>query len=136
VVQLGRLDEVVALRRRHFARYQEGLADLTDALVMPRIHPRATPSPFGFPLTVREGLDGRRLRNFLEDANIETRQVFGGNVLRQPGFLDIPRRVHGELLASDRIMSDTIFVGVWPGMTLEMVDYVVERVREFVRRGG
>ena len=136
VVQLTRLDEVVSLRRANFARYVAGLADLADALVLPRIHPRAEPSPFGFPITVRDGLDARRLRNHLEAALIETRQVFGGNILRQPGFLDIPRRVPGELVNSDRIMRDTIFVGVWPGMTPEMVDYVVAQVRAFVRQGG
>ncbi|MEB3283659.1 MAG: lipopolysaccharide biosynthesis protein RfbH [Candidatus Sericytochromatia bacterium] len=136
VAQLARLEQVTALRQRNFRRYQEGLADVADALILPRVFPQADPSPFGFPLTVREGLDCRRLVAHLQASKIETRQVFGGNILRQPGFMNIPRRVYGNLEVSDRIMRDTIFVGVWPGMTLEMVDYVVAQVRDFVQHGG
>lgn len=136
LAQADRIDDVVAARRANFARYRAGLASLDHALVPPVVHAKAGPSPFGYPVTVREGLDLQRLVAHLEGARIETRQVFGGNILRQPGYLDIPRRVHGDLAGSDRIMRDTIFVGVWPGMTPEMVDYVVATIRDFVARGG
>ncbi len=136
LAQTARIADFVAARQRNFARYLAALQPLAHALALPRIPAKAEPSPFGFPLTVREGLDRQRLVACLEGANIETRQVFGGNILRQPGYLDIPRRVHGDLAGSDRIMRDTIFVGVWPGMTDAMIDYVVATVAGFVQRGG
>jgi CDP-6-deoxy-D-xylo-4-hexulose-3-dehydrase len=136
LAQTDRIDAVVEARRANFRRYQAGLAGLEDALMLPRINPRANPSPFGFPITVREGVDHGRFVAALEAANIETRQVFGGNVLSQPAFIDTPRRIHGDLAGSDRIMRDTIFIGVWPGMTPEMVEYVIATITDFVRRGA
>lgn len=94
---------------------------------------RANPSWFGFPITVREGVSRAALAQHLETANIETRQVFGGNILKQSGYRDIPRRVHGTLTETDRIMRDTFFVGVYPGLTAEMVDFIPRRVGEFWR---
>ncbi|MEB3195673.1 MAG: lipopolysaccharide biosynthesis protein RfbH, partial [Candidatus Sericytochromatia bacterium] len=133
LAQSARIPEVVAARRRNFARYQSRLAPYSDALLLPQLHPKANPSPFGFPITVREGIDCQRLIAHLEAARIETRKVFGGNILKQPGFMNIPRRVHGSLANSDRIMRDTLFVGVWPGMSEAMVDYVVESIASFLR---
>ena len=68
---------------------------------------------------------------WLEEAKIETRLVFAGNVLKQPGFLDIPRRVHGELTGTDAIMTQTLFIGVYPGLTPEMRDFVADRIDQF-----
>jgi CDP-4-dehydro-6-deoxyglucose reductase, E1 len=69
----------------------------------------------------------------LEAANIETRQVFGGNILRQPGFMNIEHRLHGTLEQSDVIMRNTFFVGVYPGLTEEMIDYVIETITNIFR---
>jgi CDP-6-deoxy-D-xylo-4-hexulose-3-dehydrase len=69
----------------------------------------------------------------LEEANIETRLVFGGNILRQPGFLNIERRVPGSLVVSDEIMRRTFFVGVYPGLTEPMIDYMIETFHGFFR---
>ena len=80
---------------------------------------------------MREGTDRRALVNHLEAAKIETRLVFGGNILRQPGFLNIERRVHGTLEASDRIMRDTLFVGVYPGLGEAQIDYMLEQISAF-----
>ena len=68
----------------------------------------------------------------LNAKQIGTRLLFGGNLLRQPAFIDTPRRVHGELTNSDRIMNDTFWVGVWPGLSIEMLDFVIEAIRESV----
>ncbi len=133
LAQLEKLPEFVARRRHNFARMFEGLRTLEDRIVLPRIHPLSHPSPFGFPMTLRQTGLRRELIRHLEAAHIETRLVFGGNILRQPGFQDIPHRVHGGLDESDRIMNDTLFVGVYPGLTDEMVDYVVECVHVFFR---
>ena len=85
---------------------------------------------------MRAGVSRSELVQWLETANIETRQVFGGNILKQPGYRDIPRRVHGALEQTDRIMRDTFFVGVYPGMAPAMVDLIVERIGAFFPRAS
>jgi CDP-6-deoxy-D-xylo-4-hexulose-3-dehydrase len=131
LAQFRKLPQFVEARRRNFKALLEGLKPLEDRIILPRIDPRANPSPFGFPITVREGTDRRALVNHLEAARIETRLVFGGNILRQPGFLNIERRVHGSLEASDRIMRDTLFVGVYPGLGEAQIGYMLEQITAF-----
>jgi CDP-4-dehydro-6-deoxyglucose reductase, E1 len=126
LAQIEKVPSFVESRRRNFYRLFEGLKPLEEYLILPVIDPRANPSPFGFPITVREGIDRRGVIQKLEEANIETRLVFGGNILRQPGFANLERRVHGSLERSDTIMRNTFFVGVYPGLTAEMIDYVIE----------
>ena len=75
------------------------------------------------------------LVRFLENGNIETRSIFGGNILRQPAYRNIEHRVAGSLERSDRIMRDTLFVGVYPGLTDEMIRYVIERFERFFSSG-
>lgn len=126
LAQIEKLPLFVERRRRNFRHLHEGLKPLQDRLILPVIDPRAKPSPFGFPITVREGIDRRSVVQQLEAAKIETRLVFGGNILRQPGFMNIEHRVCGTLEHSDTIMRNTFFVGVYPGLTAEMIDYVIE----------
>lgn len=128
LAQIEKLPRFVAARRRNFTRLLEHLRPLEDYLILPRIDPRAEPSPFGFPITLREGIDRPKIIEKLEAANIETRLVFGGNILRQPGFRNIARRVHGELTDSDIIMRQTFFVGVYPGLSDEAIDYLAEQI--------
>jgi CDP-6-deoxy-D-xylo-4-hexulose-3-dehydrase len=136
LAQADKIDQFVAARRLNFRCLYEGLAEWKDYLILPRIDPRANPSPFGFPITVRPGIDRARLVQWLEDAHIETRLVFGGNIIRQPGFLNIEKRIHGDLRESDIIMRDTFFIGVYPGLTGEMIDYVLETFRSYFTRCG
>jgi CDP-6-deoxy-D-xylo-4-hexulose-3-dehydrase len=131
LAQIEKIKSLVAARRRNFRRLYEGLKPLEDYLLLPRVDSRANPSPFGFPITVQNGLSRRGLIHWLEDGNIETRLVFGGNILRQPGYLNIAKRVHGTLEQSDRIMRDTFFVGVYSGLTAETIDYILERITCF-----
>ena len=131
LAQTEKMEAFIAARRRNFQQLYQGLLAHEDCLILPTIDPRANPSPFGFPITVRPGVDRGRLVRHLEDAQIETRLVFGGNIVRQPGFLNIEKRVHGDLAASDIIMRDTFFVGVYPGLTTEMIDYVLGVFRDF-----
>jgi CDP-6-deoxy-D-xylo-4-hexulose-3-dehydrase len=136
VAQVDRLDQFVAKRRHNFQRLYEGLAPYQDAFVLPTCDPRANPSWFGFPITVKqEGARGR-LVQWLENAHIETREIFGGNLLRQPAFQHIKARIHGDLRESDRIMRDTFFIGVYPGLTDGMVDFVLEVFRSYFKRGA
>jgi len=128
LAQLAKVKGFVEARRRNFRRLYEGLQPLAEHVVLPVIDRRANPSPFGFPITVRDGIDRKAVTEQLEALKIETRLVFGGNILRQPGFLDIEKRIHGTLAESDRIMRNTFFVGVYPGLTTEMVDYMIEAI--------
>jgi CDP-6-deoxy-D-xylo-4-hexulose-3-dehydrase len=136
VAQLQRVPGFVEARRRNFATLYAGLEEFSDRLILPRSDPRAEPSWFGFPITVRDGVSRQSLVRWLETGNIETRAVFGGNILRQPGYRSIRHRVAGSLERSDRIMRDTFFIGVHPGLTDEMLAYVVERFAGFFARGG
>jgi CDP-6-deoxy-D-xylo-4-hexulose-3-dehydrase len=131
LAQTEKLQAFIAARRHNFQHLYQGLLAYEDHLILPKIDPRANPSPFAFPITVRPGVERNRLVRHLEDAQIETRLVFGGNIVRQPGFLNIEKRVHGDLAASDTIMRDTFFIGVYPGLTSEMIDYVLETFRDF-----
>ncbi len=130
LAQLDRLDSFVELRRRNWAHLKAGLQDLGGLLILPEATPDSEPSWFGFALTVREG--GPKTRNQivqeLNEANIATRLLFGGNLLRQPAFVGTPRRVMGELTNTDIVMNDTFWIGVWPGLTIPMLDYMIERL--------
>jgi CDP-6-deoxy-D-xylo-4-hexulose-3-dehydrase len=131
--QLDRLPGFVERRRANFRRLHTALEPFEDRLILPTRDSRANPSWFGFPITVREGVSRTELVQTLETANVETRQVFGGNILKQPGYRDIPRRVHGALEGTDRIMRDTFFIGVYPGLTDEMLEFMVATIRSFFR---
>ena len=102
--------------------------------MLPRWLPQAEPAWFGFPLTVRTGLSRLELIRVLELRRIETRLLFCGNVLRQPGFRDVAHRVVGDLRHSDVVMNDAFFLGVYPGRTPPMIDDVLESLEAFFRR--
>lgn len=136
LAQLSKVPEFCRRRRENFRRLYAGLARWEDRLVLPRWLPQADPAWFGFPLTVREGVTRRDLVRFLDERKIETRMIFSGNVLRQPGFRSITHRVAGDLTTSDVIMNDTFFLGVYPGLTSTMLDYVIESFEAFFRRAG
>jgi CDP-6-deoxy-D-xylo-4-hexulose-3-dehydrase len=131
VAQADRIGTFVASRLEHFATLYRALKRYEDRLILPRWHPQAEPSWFGFPITVTGSVKRERLVQFLEAANIETRQLFGGNILEQPGYQDIPHRVVGSLYRTNRAMRDAFFVGVYPGLTDEMVDYMIATFDRF-----
>lgn len=134
VAQWQRLEGFVNARRENFNFYLQHLQDLSEHLEFAEVDPLANPSWFGFPITVKPHVDRRALVEWLEAVNIETRLMFGGNILRQPAYRDIPHRVYGGLVESDRIMNQTFFIGVYPGLTLVMREFVVERVHAFFSR--
>jgi CDP-6-deoxy-D-xylo-4-hexulose-3-dehydrase len=131
VAQLQRVPEFVDARRRNFSILYAGLEPFGDRLILPSSDPRAEPSWFGFPITVRENVSRQSLVRWLETGNIETRSVFGGSILQQPGYRGIEHRVFGTLERSDRIMRDTFFIGVHPGLSDEMLAYVIDRFERF-----
>lgn len=134
LAQFEKLDEFGRRRKDNFKRYYAGLLKFDEHLVLPRCHPKAQPCWFGFPLTVRGGVKRLKLIKWLNDSKIDTRLLFGGNIIRQPGFKGIKHRVSGNLKGSDRIMSDTFFIGVYPGLTSQMIDYALARFTEFFKR--
>lgn len=127
LAQLDRLDSFIELRRRNWAYLRNELKSLEEFLLLPEAAPDSNPSWFGFALNVKPG--GPKSRNQivqeLNEAKIATRLLFGGNLLRQPAFIGTPRRVIGELTNTDLVMNDTFWVGVWPGLTVPMLDYIV-----------
>ena len=127
LAQLDRLDSFIELRRRNWKYLKVGLNGLEEFLTLPEVAENSDPSWFGFALTVKSG--GPKTRNQivqeLNDAKIATRLLFGGNLLRQPAFIGTPRRVVGELINTDIVMNDTFWIGVWPGLTLPMLDYMM-----------
>jgi CDP-6-deoxy-D-xylo-4-hexulose-3-dehydrase len=129
--QFKKLPAFIDARRANAKFYLERLARWQEHLILPTIHPKADPSWFCFPITLQPHIDRRKFIAWLEEAKIETRLVFAGNVLKQPGFLDIPRRVHGELTGTDVIMTQTLFIGVYPGLTSAMRGFVADRIDQF-----
>ena len=128
VAQLKKLPGFIAARRDNFARLRAGLENLDDIFILPEATPQSNPSWFGFPLAVRNEAPLRRNQviNFLESRKIATRLLFGGNLLRQPAYRDIQRRAIGNLENTDFVMNNVFWVGVYPGLTASMLDYMVE----------
>lgn len=135
LAQLDRLDGFVADRRRNFARLWQALAPLQDELILPEATPNSDPSWFGFPITVRPGAAISRdgLVAGLNAARIATRNLFGGNLTRQPYMAGRDYRVAGDLSASDQVMNDTFWVGVYPGLGDGHIDYMAEQIAGLCR---
>ena len=135
VAQLKKLPRFIAARQRNWSRLSEGLAPLSEHLLLPAATPGSEPSWFGFPITVRPGasFSRRDVVRHLESRNIATRQLFAGNILRQPAYRGIPHRVVGGLHNTDIVMESSFWIGVYPGITDPMVDFMVESLTSFVR---
>lgn len=133
--QMNRLDGFIAARRANFARLQHLFASLQDIFILPEATPGSEPSWFGYCLTLRDDAPFKReaLLRFLNDRKIGTRLLFGGNLLRQPYMQGRQYRVMGDLVASDRVMRQTFWLGVYPGLTDDHLTYAVEQVGQFVR---
>lgn len=128
VAQLAKLPGFIAARNHNFAALRRGLADLEEHFILPEATPGSEPSWFGFPLALRLGapFDRTRVIQYLESRGIATRLLFGGNLTRQPAFRDIAYRAVGNLPNSDIVMERVFWIGVYPGLTSSMLDYMVE----------
>lgn len=136
VAQLAKLPRFIDARRKNFARLYEGLKSLEDRFILPAITPRSNPSWFGFALTIRPGanIDRIALTQHLESRRIGTRLLFGGNLMKQPAYKGLPRRIVGSLDNADIITTNTFWIGVHPGLDGARIDYMIESLREFVTR--
>ncbi|MFA6033864.1 MAG: DegT/DnrJ/EryC1/StrS family aminotransferase, partial [Myxococcota bacterium] len=132
--QFDRLEGFIAARRRNHKFLGEALAPYADRLILPHATDRSEPSWFAFTITVAEGAGFSRdeLLRHLEASRVETRNLFSGNLLRHPAFLDIEHRVVGGLKNTDRITSNTFFIGVFPGLGEAELDAMVGVFRKFL----
>jgi CDP-6-deoxy-D-xylo-4-hexulose-3-dehydrase len=136
VAQLARLPDFVEARKSNFRRLEQGLRDLEDELILPKATAGSDPCWFGFPITLRQGnAEVRRsLLQYLDQQRIGTRLLFGGNLTKQPYMKDRPYRIVGALTNTDLAMNQTFWLGVYPGLTNEMLDFVIEKVHAFFRQ--
>jgi CDP-4-dehydro-6-deoxyglucose reductase, E1 len=135
VAQLDKLDAFIAARRANFDHLSRALADLQDVLILPRATERSEPAWFGFPISVKPEAAFSRtdLVRHLDAHKIGTRQLFAGNLLRQPAYEGVVHRRIGELPNTDAVMRQTFWLGVYPGLAAPQLDYVSEVVHAFVR---
>lgn len=131
--QLRRIDGFVARRRTNFD-VLDGFLSGTDELILPQPTPGSEPSWFGYPITLHPEFPVERveLLRFLDRRRIGTRLLFGGNLLRQPAYKDVPSRVVGDLTNADIVMSRTFWIGVYPGLSYEMLEFAASSIKEFL----
>ena len=133
--QLEKFPHFVERRKENFKRLRAALTPAEDKLILPEPCENADPSWFGFLLTCREGVSREQLVRFIEQKGVQTRMLFAGNLTKHPCFDELRAsgegyRIVGELKETDRIMRDTFWVGVYPGMTAEMIDYMASVILE------
>lgn len=137
-IQLDRLDEFTAKRKENWDALYQGLKNLADYFILPKATKNSDPSWFGFLLTIKENAWFSRadIVKYLENRNIQTRMLFAGNLTRHPCFDQMRKtgrgyRIIGDLKNTDRIMNDTFWVGVYPGMQTSQIHYMIQSIREF-----
>ena len=133
--QLEKFPTFVEKRRHNFDRLRKALEEVEDKLILPEPCTNSKPSWFGFLLTCREGVDKNKVVQYIEDHGVQTRMLFAGNIVKQPCFDEFRAsgkgyRVVGDLAVTDRIMNDTFWLGVYPGMTDEKIDYMAKVIKE------
>lgn len=137
--QLDKLERFIAARKRNWEYLRKGLADLDDKLVLPEKNEMSDPSWFGFLISVRpeSGISRNDITKYLEDRNVQTRLLFSGNIVKHPCFDSIrdtnAYRVIGKLENTDYIMNNSFWIGVYPGMTNAMLDYMIKLISEYVK---
>lgn len=137
--QLEKFPAFVEKRRHNFDRLRKALEDVEDKLILPEACPNSKPSWFGFLLTCREGVDKNKVVQYIEDHGVQTRMLFAGNIVKQPCFDEFRAsgkgyRVVGDLAVTDRIMKDTFWLGVYPGMTDAKIDYMAKVIKEALQQ--
>lgn len=138
--QLDKIDGFVESRRKNFKKLYDGLLG-TKGIILPEAERNSNPSWFGFPFTVSEdaGFTRNELTQYLENKKIQTRTLFAGNIIKHPAFDEMREtgegyRIVGELPVTDYVMNNTLWIGVFPGMTDSMLDYMIATIKEFCNR--
>ncbi|MCD6116174.1 lipopolysaccharide biosynthesis protein RfbH [bacterium] len=135
-VQLKRVPEFIAKRNANFKQLYDTFKDYEEFFILPESLPKAEPAWFAFPLTIRNNavFTRRDFLSFLEQRNIETRLFFAGNIIRHPAYLGLYFRTIGNLSNADKILRDSFFMGIYPGITSEKMNFVTASVREFMKK--
>ena len=133
--QLKKFPSFVEKRKYNHAKLKDLLKCVEDKIILPKPCKNSSPSWFGFLLTCREGVSREKLVRYIESKGVQTRMLFAGNLTKHPCFDTLRAsgkgyRIVGELTETDRIMRDTFWIGVYPGMTDEMIDYMATAIRE------
>ena len=132
LAQLERVDEFIQARKDNFIYLSKKLKSLSSYLILPEATNNSEPSWFGYPVTIKDNSIKRvSLLEFLDKNKIGTRLLFAGNLTRQPYFKDVSYRVVGDLENTDKIMNQTFWVGIYPGVSVEMLDYMVGQLEMF-----
>jgi len=133
LAQLERLPEFIRARNHNFAYLKNRLSSLSDFLEFTEATENSIPSWFGFPITIKEssGVERVELTKFLDQSKIGTRLLFAGNLTRQPYFQGLEYRVSGELINTDKTMRDTLWLGVYPGLAKEQLEFMADKLEEF-----
>lgn len=137
ISQLSKLKKFIEKRRENFFYLRQALMSCDAELILPVATEGSEPSWFGFPLTVKANskINRNSLVRYLEDQKIGTRLLFGGNLTKQPAYTNVSFRVVGELINTDIIMNDCFWVGVWPGLDREHLDYIAHHIETAVKGG-
>jgi len=135
VAQLKKLPSFIKARRRNFTLLYNLFKEYKKYFVLPEAEIKSEPSWFGFPLLVKERSPFTRAEivNYLEENKIATRMLFGGNLIRQPAYMDMEHRVSGSLKNTDSVMNNLFWIGVYPGISNEMIKYIGRKIEEFIK---
>ncbi len=133
LAQMDRVEEFIAARKANFAYLKNGLKSCEEFLLLPEATPNSDPSWFGFPVTIKAaaGINRVDLLQYLDQNKIGTRLLFAGNLTRQPYMKGRNFRISGDLTNTDTVMNDTFWIGVYPGLSKEMLDFVIEKLEAF-----
>jgi CDP-6-deoxy-D-xylo-4-hexulose-3-dehydrase len=125
----------VKSRRDNWNYLRAGLSDLENFFILPKATENSNPSWFGFAITIKSNskLTRNDIIEKLDQHNIGCRLLFGGNLINQPAFIDTPMRIVGDLKNSNFIMNNTFWLGVWPGLTKQMLDYMIEVLHDICK---
>ena len=139
VAQIEKMPEFIKRRRENFNRLKEGLKELENKIILPEPCKDSIPSWFGFLITCKEGVDRNKIVKYLEEHKIQTRNLFAGNIIKHPCFDTIRNdgksyKVVGNLDNTNRVMKDTFWIGVYPGMTEEKIDYMIKTIKEGIEK--
>jgi len=133
VEQLKKLPDFVEARKENFEKLYKGIKEFEEHLILPEAEDNSDPSWFAFPLSVKENdeFTKNELVNYLEEHKVMTRQLFAGNLTRQPAYQNVEYRVVGDLANTDYIMNNTFFIGVYPGLDDQKIQYIIQQFADF-----
>jgi len=136
LVQLKKLSDFIKKRNRNFKRLYDAFKKHENIFILPESVPKAEPAWFAFPLTIQDGAPFRRrdFLSYLESCNIETRLFFAGNIIRHPAYLGLNFRTVSNLENADKILRDGFFLGIYPGISEEKMDYVIESIESYMKK--